>query len=51
MLPVTAKIALHNVNRLIKLFMYRYIELLVLKGDLAEEGSYLYDARETTAWN
>ena len=36
---------------LIKLFMYRCIELLVLKGDLVEEGSYLYDARETTAWN
>ena len=50
MLPVTTKISLGNVNCLFKLF-FMYIELPVLKGDLVEEGSYLYEARETTAWN
>ena len=30
---------------------FMYIELLVLKGDLEEEGSYLYEARQNTAWN
>ena len=37
MLPVTTKILLRNANCQLS---FMYIELLVLKGDLVEEGSY-----------
>ena len=31
-------------------FLFLRIELVVLKGDFVEEGSYLYDVRKTIAW-